>query len=86
VVALSFVMAFQLESREGSVPLWFLPLGWKTLSFLVFGVLAVFVLAGGAYTGFNSLRGDAAGDHVAMPFRLPTFFHRARRAPQSRRS
>ena len=75
-------MAFQQESREGFVPLWILPFGWKTLAFLVCGVLAVFVVAWGAYVGINSPRGDAAGAHDAMQFRLPASVCRARRAPQ----
>ena len=83
-VAIFVVMAFQLESRYGFLPLWILPFGWKTLAFLVFGVLAVLVVAGGAYLGFNDSRGDAAGEHDAMQITLPAFVHRARRAPQSR--
>lgn len=83
-VAILVVTAFQQEGREGFVPLWILPFGWKTLAFLVGGVLAVFVVAWGAYIGFNSPRGDAAGAHDAMQFRLPASVCRARRAPQSR--
>ena len=84
VVAIFFVIAFQQESREGFVPLWILPFGWKTLAFLVGGVLAVFVVTWGAYVGINSPRGDAAGAHDALQFRLPASVYRARRAPQSR--
>lgn len=84
VVAIFLVIAFQHESREGFAPLWILPFGWKTLAFLVCGVLAVFVAAWGAYIGFNSPRGDASGAHDAVQFRLPASIHRARRAPQSR--
>ena len=84
VVAIFFVIAFQQESREGFVPLWILPFGWKTLAFLVCGMLTVFVVAWGAHIGFNSPRGDAAGAHDALEFRLPASVYRARRAPQSR--
>ena len=84
VVAIFVVIAFQQEGREGLVALWILPFGWKTLVFLACGVLAVFVVAGGACIGFNSPRGDAAGAHDAMKFRLPASVYRARRAPQSR--
>jgi len=79
-------MAFQQESREGFLPLGILPFGWKTLSFLVCGVLAVFAVAWGTFVGFNFPRGDAAGAHDAMRFRLPACVYRARRAPWSRRS
>lgn len=84
VVAIFFVIAFQQESREGFVPLWIVPFGWKTLAFLVGGVLAVFVVAWGACIGLNSPRGDAAGAHDAMQFRLPASVYRPPRAPQSR--
>ena len=79
-LALFFVLTLQLEARQGLLPLWILPFGWKTLSVLACGVLAVFVMAWGAYIGFNSPRGDAAGEHDAMKLGLPASVYRARRA------
>jgi len=81
-LALFFVSTFQLEARQGFLPLWILPFGWKTLAVLACGVLAVGVVAWGAYAGFNFPRGDAAGAHEAMKFRLPAWVHPARRAPR----